>query len=243
MSLPVDLWVLALGFVWTIFASAVQGTIGFGFAVVSVPVLSLVDPSLAPVPQLLVTMPLALSMVWRERHAIELSGVGWLLAGRIPGALVGLALLKLANARTLDVLIALVVMSAVVVMSTGRGIPRNRVTEFLTGVTSGAMALVSSIGGPPIALLYRNAPGATLRSSLAAVFSVGVLITLVTRGAAGEISRSDLVLGACLLPAMFLGLKVSNSLKGRVEGTPLRIGILVVASLAALGLLVRALTA
>lgn len=241
MSLPVELWVLALAFAWTVLAAAVQGTVGFGFAVVSVPALSLVDPALAPVPQLLVTLPLTLSMAWRERHAVELSGVGWLLLGRVPGALLGVALLKLADASTLDVVIALVVLSAVAAMSTGRGVPRNGLTEFTAGVTSGAMSLVSSIGGPPIALLYRDAPGPTLRASLAAVFTVGVLITTTSRALAGEITRSDVILGACLLPAMLLGLRLSHAFKGRVEGRPLRIAVLVVASLSAVGLLARAL--
>ena len=80
--MPADAWILVLAFLITIAAGLVQGTIGFGLAVVSVPVLSLLDRDLAPVPQLLIALPLALAMVWREWRHLDLSGVGWVLAGR-----------------------------------------------------------------------------------------------------------------------------------------------------------------
>ncbi len=102
--------------------------------------------------------------------------------------------------------------------------------------------MVSSIGGPPLALLYRDAGGGTLRSSLAAIFVIGLVITITARSVAGEINADDLVLGACLFPAVALGVWCSRFFLGRVEGAPLKRAILVVASLAALGLLWRALS-
>ena len=65
----------------TAFAATVQGTIGFGFAILSVPVLSLLDPALAPVPQLLIMWVMTFGMFWRERRDVDLRGVGILLFG------------------------------------------------------------------------------------------------------------------------------------------------------------------
>ena len=59
---------LALCLAMMAIAALVQGTVGFGFAIVSVPVLSLVNPALAPVPQLLVQVPLSFGMFLRERR-------------------------------------------------------------------------------------------------------------------------------------------------------------------------------
>ena len=56
---------LTLALVITAIAAMLQGSVGLGFAMVSVPLLSLIDPRLAPVPQLLVSLPLALAMAWR----------------------------------------------------------------------------------------------------------------------------------------------------------------------------------
>lgn len=239
---PVPPGVLALALLVTAVSAALQGTVGFGFAVLSVPVLSLVDPRLAPVPQLLVTLPLTLSMAWSERHAVDLKGVGWVLAGRLPGAAIGVLLLELADDRLLDALLASMVLLAIVMLMCGVPLRRRPGTEFGAGVVSGVMGLVSSIGGPPLALLYRNEKGATIRASLAAIFTIGLGITIVSRVLAREITWLDLHLSILLLPALFFGLWVSRYLHGHIEGRGLRVAIVVVAALASLGLIVRAVS-
>ena len=95
--MPVSPTELAIALVVTVLGAIVQGTIGIGFGVVSVPILFLVNPILAPVPQLLLAVPLAITMTWRERTHIDAGGVAWMLAGRIPGAVIGLALLGVAT--------------------------------------------------------------------------------------------------------------------------------------------------
>lgn len=237
----VSIGVMAVAFVVTAFASTVQGTIGFGFAVLSVPVLSLLDPRLAPVPQLLLSLPISLWVVWRERHAVRLGEVVWILVGRLPGAVIGVVLIKLVNDTILDLLVASVVLVAVFVIATGYLIERTAVTKFSAGVVSGTFAMVASIGGPPLALLYRGAKGETLRANLAAIFCFGLVLTIGTRVATGEMLVDDVILAAWLLPGTILGLLVSGKLGLIAEGRPLRIGVLLIASLAALGLFARAL--
>ncbi len=223
----------------TTVAATLQGTIGFGFSILSVPTLSLIDPRLAPVPQMLVVVPLVTRMAWRERHAIDLRGVAWIVVGRFPGAAAGALLVAVATPRVTDWLMAGIVLFAVAVLSTGYDIPRNRGTQLLAGTASGLMSYVSAIGGPALALIYRDAAGDTLRASLATVFSVGLVITLGARLGTGQISWTDAHIAACLLPAIFAGLFLSRLLAGRIEGRPLRGAILVVATLAAVGLLLR----
>jgi uncharacterized membrane protein YfcA len=183
-------WVLAL--LITAGATLVQGSVGMGFAMVSVPALSLIDPRLAPVPQLLVTIPLTMIMAWRERSSIDTHGVGWIIAGRIPGALIGLALLAVATQQVLDAAIAVTVLAGVAILAGGYHIRRTSATKFGAGVASGTTGMIASIGGPPLGLLYSRADGDTVRSSLAAVFTIGLLITLTARTATGNITTTDL---------------------------------------------------
>ncbi|UCF46423.1 MAG: hypothetical protein JSU89_04340, partial [Myxococcales bacterium] len=107
------------------------------------------------------------------------------------------------------------------------------------GVASAPMAWVSALGGPPFALLYRNDSGPTVRANLGLVFAVGLSITIGVRSLAGEVSWSEVVIGAALLPAVWLGLRVSHSLIPRVDGPRLRNAIVVIAGGAALLLLAR----
>jgi len=239
---PVAPAAIAIAVLVTAFAAAVQGTIGFAFAIVSVPVLSLVDPALAPVPQMLVTLPMTVSMAWRERHAIEPRGILWVLVGRFPGAGLGLVVLALdQDGRVVDVALALMVLAAVAILATGVTVRRSAGTELAAGVASGIFGLVSAIGGPPLAMLYRDESGPSLRANLAAIFSIGLCITLAARAAAAEITPRDAHVAVWIFPAMVVGLWSSRWTKGRVEGRPLRTAILVVSALAAVGLLVRTL--
>jgi len=231
-------WMVAL--VVTALAAMLQGVVGLGFAMVSVPILSLIDPRLAPVPQLLITIPLTVSMAWRERHAMDLSGAAWIIAGRVPGALIGLVFLAIITGAALDVMIAVIVLIAVAIIASGYHVSRHPGTDFTAGVFSGTSSLVASIGGPPLALLYTNAEGETIRSSLAAVFSVGILITVGVRAVSGNITASDLRVAAVLFPALLVGYLLSNPLKDRVTNRQLKAAILVLSSLAAIGLLIRA---
>lgn len=233
-------------FVWlvaaviTAGAALVQGTVGVGFAMISVPILALIDPALAPAPQLLMALPITVSMAWRERHAVDLSGVGWIIVGRIPGAFLGVFLLGIATERTLDLLIALIVLAAVVVIATGYHVTRNRTTEFLAGVGSGTTGVVASIGGPPVALIYTRDESDTIRSTLALVFTFGIITSSSFRWASGNFTLQDVKVALVLVPAAVGGLWLATRIRDGVPKKVIRTTILVVCALAAIALLLRA---
>lgn len=230
---------LAIALVVMVLAAGVQSVIGFGLAVTSVPLLALLDPVLAPVPQLLVALPLSLAMVARDRGHIDLRGVGWILAGRVPGAAIGFAMLVSFAPRGLAVVIALFVLAIAVVMASGATIPRNPVTQFAAGTASGVGGLVASIGGPPVALLFQDSAGGTLRSSLAAVFSIGIVMSIALRVVAGRLLWDEVVVALAYLPAVWVGFVVAGRLLHHVEGPRLRRVVLAVSAGSALALLVR----
>jgi uncharacterized membrane protein YfcA len=239
--MPVSLIELVAGLVITAAGAVVQGTIGLGFAVVSVPLLSLINPIMAPVPQLLLAAPLSMSMAWRERSDIHARGAVFLMLGRIPGALLGLALLAVATQTTLDIGIALSVLVAVMILGAGLTVARNPATEFGTGIIAGTMGMVASIGGPAAALLFKDERGPVVRATLAAFFSFGLVITIIGRVLAGRITGDDVTIALLLSPGMVAGYLASSRLKSRIDAGAVRPAILVIASLAAIGLLIRAM--
>ncbi len=226
----------------TFVAAAIQGVVGMGFAMVSVPILSLINPSLAPVPQLLITLPLTVSMAWRERHHIQVSGVGWIIGGRIPGAAIGVALLAVATQQALDVAIALVVLGAVAIIASGFHVTRTPFSEFSAGLASGVSGFIASIGGPPLALLYTRDDGPTIRSNLSMIFSIGLMITISARALTGNITLSDVRVAVILFPALVAGYLVSYRFKTRVSQRAVRYTILLLSLVGAIGLIIRAVT-
>lgn len=239
--MPVGPVELLVALAVTFLGAVAQGVVGIGFGVLSVPVLSLVDPVLAPVPQLLMALPLTVMMSWRERIHADLRGVTWVLVGRVPGAVAGLLLLASATQRTLDVVIAAVVLSGVAIRATGATVTRSPATDALVGAFAGTASMVASIGGPPMALLYQDEPGPTIRASLGMVFTIGLLITLAGRALGGLITGTDVTVALVLLPAMLAGYAASVVLADRVPEPAMRAGILTLSAFAAVGLFARAL--
>lgn len=232
-------WIAAL-FV-TYFAATVQGIVGLGFAMVSVPILAFIDPAFAPVPQLLMTLPLTMVMAWRERSHLSLTGVGWILTGRLPGAVIGLMLLAVATQAVLQATIAVFVLIAVAIIASGFHLRRSPATQFGAGLFSGVSGLVASIGGPPLALLYTRDEGAVVRSNLAAVFVIGLSISIIARLVSGNMTWEDARVAALLFPALVAGYLTSVAFKDRWSGPAVRNGILVLSFVGALALIGRVL--
>lgn len=225
----------------TYLAATVQGIVGLGFAMVSVPILALIDPSLAPVPQLLMTLPLTMTMAWRERTHLSLTGVGWVIAGRVPGALVGVVLLAVATQTVLRLIIGVLVLSAIAIVATGLHIRRNPLSQFGAGLFSGISGLVASIGGPPLALLYTRDEGAVVRSNLAAVFVLGLSISIVARVLSDNMTWEDARVAGLLFPALVAGYLTSLVLKDRWSQPAVRNGILVISLFGAIALILQVL--
>lgn len=235
-----SVWELTAALGVTAVAAWVQGNVGFGFALVSVPVLALVDPQLVASPQLLLMVPLTLAMVWRERADVRWEGLLWVLVGRLPGLILGAWLLSWAPPALLDGLVGGLVLAAATLLARGGTWRRTRVNQMLAGAFSGASSIVSAIGGPPIALLYRDERGPALRATLAAIFAVGIGTTLVARWAAGAVGLRDLAVAGVAAPGLALGLALSRRTRAWIEGRRLRRAVLGLAALAAFGLLLRA---
>lgn len=232
---------ILIGLGVTAVAGALQGAIGFGFALLSVPILTIIDSAYTPVPILIVALIMAMANFVRERADLDLSGVGWIIGGRVPGAVAGAWMLTIATERTLAIVIGLIVLVAVAVLVSGTEVELTNGNRLVAGVISGFAGAASAIGGPPVALLYRELRGPVIRSTLGAVFTVGIVINLVILSIAGVVSTADVTIAAMLIPAMFVGFIASGWLRAHVEGPRIRQAILGVSALAAVMLLTTSL--
>lgn len=230
-------WILAA--VVTASASMVQGTIGFGLGVVSVPILTLIDPSLTPIPQLLLSLPLALATAAREHSRVDTAGIGLITVGRVPGALGGAWLLTRVSEQTIGIVIGVVVLAAVVASRSTRRFPINTRTRLGAGLAAGFSGTTSGIGGPPIALLYRGADTETARSTVAAAIAVGLVVNLTVLHLAGAVVSNDYRVAAILGLPMVIGFLASSRLRGHVDDRRFRAGILALSAAASIALLAR----
>lgn len=232
---------ILIGIVVVTVAASLQGSIGFGFAVLSVPILTLVDPAFTPIPMLLLALPLAVLGLVRERSEVDWSGLGWIIAGRVPGAFLGSWVLSVASEQLLGILIGTIVLIVIGLIATGVAIRLTRANRLIAGIVSGFSGASSAVGGPPLALLYRNQEGPTVRSTLGTIFTIGILINIGALTATGVMTLEDVRVAALFSPAMAIGFLVSSRIKHLAEGERLRRGILIVSAAAAAGLLLTSI--
>lgn len=129
-------------------ASALQASIGFGMGMFAAPIVALVEPALIPGTLIMVATLVTLIVVIREREAIDLSGTGWALVGRVPGTIAGALLLAALPHRALSLMLAAVVLGGVVLTSSGWIPAPRRRNVVIAGATSGLLGTATSIGGP-----------------------------------------------------------------------------------------------
>lgn len=195
-------------------ASCLQASIGFGMGMLAAPVVALVDPALIPGTLIMLATLVTLLVVLRERTAIDFSGAGWALLGRIPGTVAGALLLAALPERALALTIAAVVLGGVVLTGVG-WIPRpRRRTLVLAGATSGLLGTATSIGGPPMALVWQGRSGPELRGTMAGFFLVGSLLSIAMLTVTGAVHAETLRGFALLTPVCVAGYAVSRWANG-----------------------------
>ena len=222
--------------------AAVQGTLGFGANLLAVPVLALFEPAAVPAATTMMALPLANGMAVAERGHVDWPGVGWLMVGRIPGTMVGAAIVAVVAASTLSVLAGAAVLVAVALSLVTTTVVVNRATTMSAGLASGIMGTATSIGGPPLALLYQHHEGPILRSTLAVTIGIGTVISLGGQAVAGAVHGWQLLLALSLLPGVATGLALGRVVSRRVDERWLRPAVLAFATGAALLAVGRGLT-
>ncbi len=219
--------------------ATVQGSLGFGMNLVSVPVLALVLPKALPVTVIVLGIPIAIGMVRYERHAIDRAGVGWMVAGRVPGAILGAWIVATVSTSTLQAIAGGIVLILVIASGFMPPVRVRREAQIAAGVVSGLTGTSAGIGGPPLALLYQHHPGPTMRSTLAAAFFFGTVMSLVTLVIARQVRTDQIVLGVAMAPMVVVGSVMGRRLHKFLDRGWLRPAVLILASITAVTAIVH----
>ncbi|GAA3128609.1 sulfite exporter TauE/SafE family protein [Planomonospora alba] len=219
----------------------VQGAVGFGLALVAAPVVMILDPGLMPGSLQLVSAVLPLFTLAKEWRHVDWRGISWALLGRLPGMLAGLWILKTAPRDALGVGVGLMVLVAVGLTAWSVSLPRTPRTLAAAGLVSGFTGQATSIGGPPMGLVYQHARGPQIRATLAMYFAVGALGSTALNAVGGEMPARAALAGLALVPFLVAGFLASGPLRRYLDGGRIRAGVLAVAALSALMLIIQSI--
>lgn len=224
-----------------ILASCMQASIGFGMGMLAAPIVAIVDPSLIPGTLIMLATLLTIFVVIREHEEIDLSGTGWALVGRVPGTIAGALLLAALPERALALALAGVVLAGVALTSTGWIPVPHRRNLMLAGATSGVLGTATSIGGPPMALVWQNTTGARLRGTMSGFFLVGSLMSIAVLTLTGAVDGRTVSSFAVLMPAVVIGYGLSRLVNHLLDRQRQRWIAIAISAVGAIVLIVRQL--
>jgi uncharacterized membrane protein YfcA len=210
----------------------VQGSVGFGINLIVVPVIAVLVPGAVPGSVVLLSLPLTITMVIREHHHIDRTGVAWVMVGRLPGAVLGTVVVVLVAPDALTAIIGAAILVGVALSLAQLHVRVRPASAAAAGLTAGVMGTAAGIDGPPLALLYQHHRNEAIRATLAACFVLGTLMSAATLAIAGEIRSEQLVFTLELLPAMIVGFLASTWGAHHLRDRSTRPAVLVFATVA-----------
>jgi uncharacterized membrane protein YfcA len=217
----------------------VQSGIGLGLGLIAAPVVTLLDPALMPGSMLVAGAALPVLILVREAWHTDWQGVSWALAGRVAGTVGGIWVLAAVSLRALGIVVGSMVLAVVVISAAKAAVPRNRVTLLTAGVISGVTGTATSIGGPPVALLYQSESGPRVRATLSLFFCAGNSIALIALAASGHLPSRDVIAGVVFTGCAAAGFAVAAGLRRFLDAGRTRAAVLAAAAASALVLIVH----
>ena len=156
-------------------ASIIRGFNGFGFSATCISGFSFILPAIEIVPIILILeVFISIFMIPYVWNKIDWSFVFKLLIGIAIGSPIGLFLLKYLSPETIHLYVCLLIIFFSILLMKGytnKDINNNQ-TKIFTGVISGTLNGLTTLGGMPVALflLVTSIQPAVIRGSLAALF-------------------------------------------------------------------------
>lgn len=222
-------------------SGVIQLAAGFGFALASVPLLSIVlDPHRAVIVALgLATFTNGYQAVAGRRDT-DPPVVGRLLAGASVGLPVGLLVYRQADEQLLGVLVGLAVLGAVAVVV--RGVDLREAgpgLDLAGGALSGALTTSVGTNGPPLVFVLqaRHFDQQRFRATITTTFFALDIVSMTVFALTGAIERDDLVAIAASLPGLAVGAVIGISLRRHLDAARFRrlvLGVLTAAGVSAI---------
>jgi uncharacterized membrane protein YfcA len=217
----------------------VHGAVGFGMGLVTAPLLLLIDANYVPGPLLICVLVLTLLMIIRDKKAIDFRGLGWGFVGRIIGTVIAVNILSYLSGPRTSIVCAGLILFAVILSVLKIRAKLTIPTLITAGSVSGIMSTLSSVGGPPLALLYQYENGEKLRATMSGFFLLGNLISVLGLAVAGEFNANHLSVSLPLIPGVLVGFLLSNRVISKLDTRNTRPVVLLVSGLSSLIVILR----
>ncbi|MHB1130087.1 MAG: sulfite exporter TauE/SafE family protein [Ilumatobacteraceae bacterium] len=220
-----------------LFAALVQSLSGFGFALMSVPLMvTVIDLQIAVVVSAIVGTVSTSWQAWELREQRDRVLTRRFIISSCLGTPFGLAAFVWIPQNYLKVVLGIAVLFGVAVLSRGLDMRSTHHSfDWLMGVLSGILLMATSTNGPPLVftLHARRINPETFRATLNSIFAVTGMLSVILFVASGKVSSEVVKISALAIPIMLVGVYIGIILRRFI--VPERFRVLVLVLLAASG--------
>ena len=225
-----------------LFASLTQGATGFGFVIVSVPIMAVyLDPKLAIPVLLLLGIALSLPLMVHTRREFNIGRVWPMMLAGAAFTPVGTLVLARLDAPEIKVLLGVVTGTVSVALLLGfqRTVRNQRLASIPVGAASGLLTGATGLAGAPVILFFTNqgVEQRQFRADIIYYLQVVSLSALPSYIVAGVLTVEAVRLAAVLLPVGVVGVSGGIWLSSRVPALVFRriaLGIVLIAAVIAI---------
>ena len=219
-----------------------QSISGFGFALIAVPLMSLVvDPRVAVVVSTFVGAVASTSQAFAGRRQVVRPIATRMALASCIGMPLGLAAFVVFSERALRLTVGVAVLFALATLVAGFRLPPERHRfDWLLGIFSGALATSTSTNGPPLVFVLqaRGLAPDEFRATINTVFTVANAGAIVLFLAAGKVNSAGLAGAAIAIPVLAVSMRLGFAVRDHLSVDGFRTVVLVllgVSGVSALG--------
>jgi uncharacterized membrane protein YfcA len=217
-----DTGVLVVVAFFILIASTVKGLTGFGFALISLPLLTIFISPKTVVPLITIcSVFLDGYTLYEARRSVRYRKIVTLVVAGIAGMILGTYFLVSLDSQELKIAIGVVtVLFAIAsLMGIRREVSNTNVANIPVGLISGILGGSMSISGPPIVLFFnnQNVEKTTFRANLIAYFFSLYVATVPAYFFGNLITMDLLTSSAIMVPVMFIGATLGIRLSKKVD--------------------------
>ncbi|UUX48033.1 sulfite exporter TauE/SafE family protein [Nisaea acidiphila] len=192
-------------------AGLVRGFSGFGAAMISIPLLSLLfGPQTALATLTTMEMPAQIQLLRMSRREADWKQAAPMALGGIAALPLGTWILVSIDQEVLRQAISVIVLALVALLASGyrHNVPRRLGVDVAVGSVAGFLNGSTGLGGPPIIFYLLSGPyaPAAVRANITAFFQIGFVFVVASYFWFGVLTPERMLLGALIAPCYVGGI-------------------------------------
>ena len=228
-------------------ATLIRSALGFGEALVAVPLLALVLPVQVAAPlAVLVSITVALLVVIQDWRNVHVRSAGWLVLSTLFGIPVGLLVLKTVSEAVIKTILGAFIIAFAVYSLTGRKpeLHNDRLAP-LFGFTAGILGGAYGMNGPPLVVygVLRRWQPVQFRATLQGYFLIASIAGMAGYAFTGLWTRAVSNYFLLALPPALIAIFLGRAIHRRLSGTRFLIAVNIALALIGVLLMKQALHA